>query len=382
MIISSQRHLFSIPRDICYLNAAYMTPQTHAMLDAGNEGMLMRSQPWLSGEKDFFPDVEEVRSLFAKIISAKADHIAITPAASYGIAVAARNISLKKGQSILVLEEQFPSNIYSWQRMANEQELNIITVEKPNNGNWSEVILDVLEREGDNIGVLALPAYHWADGGYIDLPNISKEAKKLGAYLVLDLTQSLGAVPFSIKDVDADYVAVGAYKWLFCPYSIGFLYVAPRHQNGIPLEENWINRKGSENFARLVDYVDEYLPGARRFDMGERASFNLMPQAKASLTQLLNWGVDNIFETVVDKNKTIKSIFEKYGFKASYSNNSIANILGLEPEHKLPDGFVSSIFAQGVRLSVRGNALRIAPHVYNDAEDLDRLDMALKKTIG
>ena len=382
MIISSQRHLFSIPRDICYLNAAYMTPQTNAMLDAGNDGMAMRASPWLSGEKDFFPDVEAVRTLFATLISAQADDIAITPAASYGIAVAARNIKLKSGQAIVVLEEQFPSNIYSWQRMADEQQLNIITVAKPIDGNWTNAVLAVMEKSGEEIGLLALPACHWADGGFLDLIQISKQAKKIGAYLVLDLTQSLGALPFSVKDVDADYIAVGAYKWLFCPYSIGFLYVAPRHHNGVPLEENWINRKGSENFARLVDYVDDYQTGARRFDMGERASFNLMPQAKASLSQLLSWGVDNIAETIADKNNTIRRIFEKFGFNDIYHNAQASNILGVESKQALPTGFVGKLQAEGVRLSVRGNAIRIAPHVYNDDEDLDRLSAALQKSMS
>ncbi len=382
MIISSQRHLFSLPRDICYLNAAFMTPQTIDMIAAGDDGIALRAQPWQVTEGGFFTDVERVRALYAELIDANANDIAMSPAASYGIATAARNIKLEAGQEILVVEDQFPSNIYSWRRMADEQGLEIIEVKRPKTDTWTNAILAEIETRGEKLGLLALPAVHWADGGVIDLVAISKKAKNIGALLVLDLTQSVGAMPFSVKDVDADYVAVAAYKWLFSPYSTGFLYVAPRHQNGVPLEENWINRKGSENFAGLVDYVDEYAAGARRFDVGERANFSLMLQAEQSVKQILSWGVENIAETIKEKNKTIRDIFADVGFRGCYAPEQTAHILGVESDNELSPAFVATLREEGVRLSVRGKALRIAPHVYNDDKDIENLKMALGKALS
>lgn len=382
MIISSQRHLFSIPRDICYLNAAFMTPQSKAMIKAGEDGVALRSKPWEVTEAGFFTDVERVRGLYAELIDADADDIAMSPAASYGIATAARNINLAPGKEILVVEDQFPSNIYSWRRLADEQQLKIIEVKKPTNASWTDAILNEIASRGEAIGLLALPAVHWADGGVLDLKTIAEKAKEIGALLVLDLTQSVGALPFSVKEVDADYVAVAAYKWLFSPYSTGFLYVAPRHQNGIPLEENWINRRGSENFAGLVDYVDEYADGARRFDVGERANFSLMLHAEQSIKQILAWGVANIAETIKQKNNTIRAIFEGVGFKPSYDPKQTAHILGMEAENELSPHFVSTIREAGVRLSVRGQALRIAPHVYNDDQDMELLKSAVKTALS
>jgi selenocysteine lyase/cysteine desulfurase len=358
-----------------------MTPQSLAMIEAGHDGIGLRAQPWNVTEKGFFSDVERVRALYAQLIDAEPDDIAMSPAASYGIGIAANNIKLNKGQQILVVEDQFPSNIYSWRRMADEQQLKFNIVARPQNGDWTSAVLEQLATHGDSIGLLALPQVHWTDGGVLDLKKISKQSKAIGAFLVLDLTQSVGAMPFSVKEIDADYVAVAGYKWLFSPYSTGFLYVAPRHHDGVPLEENWINRKGSENFAGLVNYQDEYAAGARRFDVGERANFSLMPQVEQSIKQILAWGVENIAETLKEKNKTISAIFENAGFTSCYSPDNSAHILGMETKHQIPANFAETLKNEGVRLSIRSSALRIAPHIYNDDEDMAGLKTALDKAL-
>jgi selenocysteine lyase/cysteine desulfurase len=377
VIIPSQKHLFELPDDICYLNAAYMTPQTKAMKAAGHRGIERRAQSWTIAESDFFTDPETARGLFGELIGASADDIALVPAASYGIAVAAKNMVLKPGQHIVVLEGQFPSNTYSWFRLVEEQGVVIETVPYPEDRDWTAAILEVAVRLGDQIGAFALPHCHWANGWLLDLRAIGVRARALGAYLVLDVTQSLGALPLDVKEIDPDYLACGGYKWLFCPYGISFLYVAKRHQGGAPLEENWIDRKGSQNFAGLVDYVDEYQPGARRFDMGERASFGLMPQAIEALRQVLDWQVANIAQTLGKTNQRLSALFEQRGFIVPQKGICAGHLVGVEYAGGLKDTFIDHLRANKVFVSVRGNSVRLAPHLYIDEEAIDILARAL-----
>ena len=129
----------------------------------------------------------------------------------------------------------------------------------------------------------------WTSGGRLDLVRIGEACRKLGAALVLDLTQSLGALPFSVgglknnlqNGVQPDFAVAASYKWLLGPYSVGLLYVAPKWQSGMPLEENWIQRANARDFSSLILYTEDYDAGARRFDMGERANFALAARRRA-----------------------------------------------------------------------------------------------------
>ncbi|ESR26167.1 aminotransferase class V-fold PLP-dependent enzyme [Lutibaculum baratangense] len=271
-----QRHLFDLPREIAWLNCAYMSPLPRASREAGEKGIRRKSEPWSIAPSDFFSETEEARSLFARLIGAEDGDIAVVPSTSYGIATAARNIGVGKGQTIVVLKDQFPSNVLTWQRKAAACGARLLTVERREDGDWATAILDAID---DTTAVVALPNCHWSDGSVVDLQAVADATHRVGAALVLDLAQSIGAMPIDVLRLKPDYVVAVCYKWMLGPYALGFLYVAPHRQEGEPLEENWIARTRSEDFASLADYSPDYQPGARRFDMGERSSFHLMPVA-------------------------------------------------------------------------------------------------------
>ena len=158
---------------------------------------------------------------------------------------------------------------------------------------WTDAILDALD---ERVTVVSVPNVHWTDGALIDLEVVSARTKTVGARLVIDGSQSIGAMPLDVTTLRPDFVMSVGYKWLLGPLGVSYLYVAEEHREGQPVEENWIAREGSEDFARLVDYRDEYQPGARRFDMGQRTSFELVPMAIAALEQLHEWQVPRVAE--------------------------------------------------------------------------------------
>src|SRR5271166_2859682 len=312
-MIPCQRHLFDIPDDVAYLNCAYMSPLMRPALEAGTAGLARKAHPWEITSDKFFSGSDEFRATAAQLIDCSADDIAIVPSASYGIATAARNLPVKKGQSILVLAEQFPSNYYPWQRLTEETGASLKVVAWPENNDWTAAVLNALTAD---VAIAALPHVQWTSGGSLDLIRIGEACRKLGAALALDLTQSLGALPVSVNEVQPDFAVAASYKWLLGPYSIGLLYVAPKWHSGSPLEEGWIQRANSRDFSSLILYDDEYHSGARRFDMGERSNFALLPAAMRAMEQILEWKVAQISETCGAMNRRLAASAAELGFNA------------------------------------------------------------------
>ncbi len=237
-MISNQRSLFSIPDNIAYLNCAYTAPLLKAAESVGKQSVCAKGQPWHILPDDFFKTIEAVRDLFAQLIYCTKEDVAIIPAVSYGIALAAKNLPVSKGETIVVIEDQFPSNIYSWNRLVHEKKGKIHTVKRPLDHDWTKAVISVIDTK---TAIVAVPNCHWTDGTLLDLVRIGSACRDHGAALVIDGTQSLGAMPFSIEEVKPDFVVTAAHKWLLGPYSFGFCYISPEWQNGIPLEENWLD---------------------------------------------------------------------------------------------------------------------------------------------
>ncbi len=376
--IPCQRELFDIPDDVAWLNCAYMSPLMKSAAAAGEAGIRGKAQPWNIKPADFFPGPEEARALFARLINASADEIAVVPSVSYGIATAARNLDAPAGSRILLLDEQFPSNVYAWRELATRTGARIDTVPRPADDDWTVAILD---RIGEDVCIAALPNNHWTDGGLIDLEKIGAALREAGAALALDVTQSLGALPLDVRRVRPDFLVSGSYKWMLGPYSLGFLYVDPRHHGGEPLEHNWIARAGSEDFTGLVNYRDDFQPGARRFDVGELSNFALMPQANAAMRQILDWGVENIHATLSARNEAIAASAREMGIDSVSQGLRAGHYLGLRFEGGVPEGLGARLAQENIHVSVRGASMRVTPHLYNNDRDIERFLDALKRAL-
>jgi selenocysteine lyase/cysteine desulfurase len=375
-MLPCQRHLFDIPDDVAYLNCAYMSPLMKSALESGTVGLARKAHPWEITPDKFFTGPEEFRSIAAQLIDCSADCVAIVPSASYGIATATRNLPVQKGRSILVLDEQFPSNYYAWQRLAENNGASPKIVPWPEDSDWTAAVLNSLTAD---VAIAALPHVQWTSGGTLDLVRIGEACRKLGATLVLDLTQSLGALPFSVREVQPDFAVAASYKWLLGPYSVGLLYVAPKWHGGMPLEENWIQRANARDFASLILYTEDYDAGARRFDMGERANFALLPSAVRAMNQLLQWDIAQISETAGALNRQLADAAAKLGFSAPPERLRAPHYLSLRRKAAIPKELPEMLAREKVFVSVRGRSVRVTPHLYNTVEDGERLIACLRR---
>ncbi len=358
-----------------------MSPLMHSVVEAGIQGIKRKQEPWRVKGEDFFNESNELRSEFAKLINCpEPNRCVIIPSASYGMANVANNLELTEQDEILVVSEQFPSNVYPWKVITKESGARIITITPPQTTEnraklWNEYILNAITPKTK---LVACGHIHWADGSLFDLVSIRQKTKEVGALLVIDGTQSLGALPFDIQQIKPDALIAAGYKSLMGPYSIGMAYYGDTFDSGKPIEENWINRYKSEDFANLVNYSDDYQPQALRYEVGEHSNFILVPMLLQAIKVLNKWVPDNVktycddlVRKPITKLREAGFIIEKEGLRAS-------NLFGIRlGNHHNMDEIKQKLTVSNIFVSYRGDAIRVSPNVYNDEADLSSLIKAL-----
>jgi selenocysteine lyase/cysteine desulfurase len=368
--------LFDIPDDIAYLNCANMAPQLKSVSEAGITAVQARATPWKLSAPEWFSGAEELRGLAAEVMGTESDAVALVPSVSYGIAIAAANLPLASGQRIVLLDQEFPSNVYAWRELAKKKGGSVVHVERSDGMNWTEAIEKAIDR---NTAIVSVPQCHWTDGSRIDLERVSERARAIGAGMVIDASQSLGAQTLDLHRVQPDFLVAVGYKWLLGPYGLGYLYAAPQwRQAGATLEQSWLTRAGSEDFSRLVEYTDEYRSGARRFDMGEFPQFVLVPMAIAALEQILVWGVSHIGEAIAPLTEKIAQLAIEETYSVLPADQRCTHMIGIRHPGGIPSGLAAALRKERVFVSIRGDSIRIAPHLYNDMSDLERLFEVLR----
>jgi selenocysteine lyase/cysteine desulfurase len=377
--LEARREEFDLPADVAYFNTANISAVPRLVREAAERALARRAAPWEIGMTEWFGDVERLRGLVARLLDADAEGVALVPATSYGFAVAARNLRLAPWHRIVVLAEEYPSGIYTWRRLANQTGAEIHTVEREAGQSWTEAVLATLD---ERTGIVSVPNVHWTDGSLVELEPIAARARELGCRLAIDASQSLGAMPISVERLRPDFLVSVGYKWQLGPLGLAYLYVSPEHRDGEPIEENWINRAGSEDFAGLVDYVEEYQPGARRFDVGARSSFQLVPMSIAAVELLLEWAPARIAATLARTTAAIAHGAAALGLEPVPAEQRGPHMLGVRLPEAARESALAALSDAGCYASLRGKSLRIAPHLHNTPEEVERLLDALRAAVG
>lgn len=371
--------LFDIPADVVYLNCASLSPQLRAVTGAGLNAVGKREHPWDIQSGDWFSYPETLRALAARVIHADTDGMALIPSVSYGISIAAANLPVSKGQHILVMDQEYPSNYYAWAELAKANEAQIVTVKKEGY-TWTEAIVNAINEQ---TAVVTISNCHWTNGALVDLEQVSKKAKLAGAALVVDASQAMGAYPIDIGVIQPDFLVSVGYKWLLGPYGLGYLYAAPKwRREGRPIEYSWMTKNDSENFAGLVNYRDDYRPGARRFDMGEFSGFIHVPMAVAALNQVLAWGVNHIQDTLRALTQKVAQRAAKIGAGFPDPEERIGHIIGLDLPGGVPDVLKEDLQKENIFVGYRGKSIRVSPYLYTGDQDIDRLFEVIERHIG
>lgn len=375
MTLLNARDQFDIPDDRAYLNAAFLGPLPIAAVDAGRAALTEKAQPWQVRTESFFDPVDRVRGLIAAYLDGDADGVAIVPAVSYGVATAAANVDIPPGSTIIVLAEQFPSNVYAWRAVGERLGADVLTVHRGEDG-WTPRLLEAID---GRTAVVAVEPAHWSDGTTVDLVAVGHAAREVEAAFIVDASQTLGAVPFPLADIRPDYVVGVVYKWLLGAYGNAYLWAAPDRRDGRPLEEGWLPREGSRDFSQLAHYTDHFRAGASRYDGGQTSSHVNIAATVAALDVLAQWSPEEVSAHAAALTSDLIDRAGALGLTPPPARERSPHLVGL---HLPPDGPEPSVLAAAlaeaqVNVSIRGTAVRVSAHVFNTPTDIDRLVDAL-----
>jgi len=381
-MLASQRHLFEMPRQTCYLNAASYSPLPLRTLQAGREAVMRKGRPWTLEASFANAQHERARAAAARLINARPDDVALIASVSYGVGTAARLFTIPRGTRVIVLENDHSSPVLEWQLRAKEQGFVVETISEPKDGDWTSAILGAIERQDATpVALASISSVHWSEGGAIDLEAVGAALRRQGAIFLVDATQSCGVLELDVSRLDPDFVIFPTYKWLLGPYGRAFIYIAKRHQNGIPLEQTSAGRRNvrAENAVYFADTA--YVDNARRFDMGERDHFISMEMASIGMEMMAEWGAAAVRGRLATLTERITKGLQEIGIDVPDQRFRAPHILCLKFPSGMPAGLAEELAADGIHVASRIGRLRISPHVYNDEEDADRFVAALGRKL-
>ncbi len=381
-MLPSQRALFEMPRQICYLNAASYSPLPLRTLQASRAAVGRKGTPWTLDAAFANSQHERARAAAARLVHANACDIALIPSVSYGVATAAKILTIECGTRVLVLQDDHSSPVLEWHQRAGAQGFAVETVRRPDDGDWTSAVLAAIERSGAApVSLASISSVHWSDGGLIDVEKVGTTLRHRGASFLIDATQGAGVLTLDVRRLDPDFVIFPTYKWLLGPYGRAFLYVAKRHQGGTPLEQTAFGRRNvrAENAVYFTDIG--YVGDARRFDMGERDHFISMEMASIGMEMMAEWGTAQVAKRLLMLTDRIAEGLRGFGVSVPESSVRAPHVLSLGFRDGMPTGLIEGLAAEAIYVAPRLGRLRISPHVYNDEEDADRLVAALGRRL-
>lgn len=372
-MLPSQRALFDIPREICYLNAASWSPLPIATQEAGRVGVARKGRPWAIDPALPERQFERARRAAARLINAEPGDVALISSVSYGVAAAAKLATVPAGARVLVLENDHSSAVLEWTTRAQAGRFSVDAVPRPNDGDWTAAVLAAIEAPGaPPVALASISSVHWADGGIIDVDRVAAALRKQGAMLLVDATHAAGVMKIDVRGFDPDFLVFPTYKWLLGPYGRAFLYIAKRRQDGVPLEQTSYGRRAI-NSERETYYGDtEFVAGGRRFDMGERDHFISLEMASIGMELMAQWGCDAVQARLRMLTRRLADELRDDGVRIPDASVRAPHILSLQFPAGMPEGLVPELAAEQIYVAPRIGRMRISPHLYNDEEDIDR----------
>lgn len=379
-MLPCQRTLFDMPREVCFFNAASWSPLPLAVQEAGRAAVGRKGQPWKMPPDFQSRQYERARRAAAALIGADAADVALIPSVGYGVSTAGKVVSIPRGSRVLVLQDDHTSPVLEWMSRAEAGGFAVETIRQPGDGDWTSAVLEAVEHgAAAPLAMVSIASVHWSDGGALDMPRIAAAAKTRGSMLLVDATHDAGVRRIDVKALDPDFLIFPTYKWVLGPYGRAFMYVAKRHQGGVPLEQTAAARKAvsAEDTMYFRDLA--YADGARRYDMGERDHFISMEMAAVGMEMMAAWGSEPIVARLAMLTDRLADGLANTGVRIMDRRLRAPHLLSLQfPQGMAPD-LPQRLADEKVYAAPRLGRLRISPHVYNDEADVDRFVDVFRK---
>lgn len=367
------RELFPIVHNRVFLNHAGQSPLPRPAADAMHKYIEdFANFGFSSLERDYG------KALFAKLIGAKQEEIALVENTSVGLNIAANVLRYPPGSKVVTTDLEYPSVVYPWLRKSLGVKVHYIeNVE-------GKILLEDVEKAVDDKTVAVVVSHvEYVNGFRNDLRAISEIAHKHGAYLIVDAIQSAGVIPIDVKRDNVDFLATACYKWLIGPAGAGYLYVKKELiEDFEPPFVGWASVK--QEVFETLDFWDIWSlrlsETASRFEVGSPSAISFVGAAEA-IRMLLNFGIEEIEKRVLKLTNRLIEAVKSLGLTLQTPEDPQCRSGIVNFKIDKPREVVKELRRKGIIVSARTHGIRVSPHFYNTQEEIDKLTDEVRKTL-
>ena len=327
----------------------------------------------LNGSNNFDENSEEtvfgeLHQVASRLINAGPEDIAVGSSATELLCSLAWAISPSKDQNVVSTEIVFPSTVYPWQRVASSTGCEIRLAKEKNNFIHIDEIITLIDQ---HTAVVCISHVEYGNGQTFDLHLLAEAAHEHGALLVVDATQSAGAIPIDVQSCPVDALISGAYKWLCGPFGAAFMYLAPHLQT--KLEPGLVGFRSHKNMWDLDASRIDYPQAAQKFEFSTMA-FGCAVGLTRAINFLNDVGVENIFQHNRQLADRLIEGLQTRGavITSPLEDESRSSIVRAHFENIGSNKIIQSLKRAGVFVSRRGDSIRFSPHLYNSMSDIDK----------
>jgi selenocysteine lyase/cysteine desulfurase len=316
--------------------------------------------------------VEQIRATAAAMFGAEPEEIALVHNTTTGISLVAEGFPWQRGDNVVTLEDEFPSNIYPWMNLA---ERGVETRRVPTER--GRLDLNQLDDAcDDRTRIVSLSWVGYASGYRHDLKAVAEVAHRRGALLLVDAIQALGVFPLDVSDTAIDFLAADGHKWQLGPEGSAILFIRREHLDRLhPIGVGWNSVVHEQDFSHIELKLKAE---AARYEGGSQNMAGVLAHG-ASLDLLARFGTDRLAEQILSITDLACRRLSEVGAKivSHREGDCRSGIVALEWPGRDPEAVRRHCLARQVVLSCRAGWLRISPHAYNNEDDIDRLIEAL-----
>jgi selenocysteine lyase/cysteine desulfurase len=369
--LNEYRSEFPVVRRHLYLDHAGIAPVSQRVVHAVQRYLDQAAGGGAFHYPEWSHQVDRTRKSAARLINAEEDEIAFIRSTSHGLSLVAEGLEWRPGDRIVLYEKEFPSNLFPWLHL-RRRGVDVHILPSRSGGISFE---DLAKAVDIRTRLVSVSSVQFTNGFRIDLDRLGTFCREKGVLLCLDAIQSLGVVPFDVREHAVDFLSADAHKWLMGPEGIGIFYCRKDLAESLrPPLTGW------KSVIREMAFEApefELKRNALRFEEG---SLNLpgIIGLGAAIDLLTEAGIERIQRQVLDLGETIIQKADERGLsvltpRGRNARAGIVTIAGAFDPLKLRD----SLRRENIMVNSRAGGIRISPHFYNTSEDIERCFAAM-----
>lgn len=364
------RRLFPALQKYAYLNSAAVAPLPIVAVEAVNSQLRDVSENGSVNYLDWINTKKRARNLIAEMLKVRAEQIAFMRNTSDGMATVANGLEWAEGENIVTYAREFPANFYAWRRIRDTIGVELRLCPERGGRIDLDEFISLIDA---NTRLVSISAVQFASGYRADLERIGKAAREAGALFVVDIIQAFGTMPFDLEAQYVDIAAGASHKWLCSPEGCGILYLSDRARERIePTLVGWISVEEPWDFE---DYEQQWKPNALAWESGT-GSASLFYGLEQSLKLIGKTGAERIESYLEEMSDYLCELLagKNYEIVSSRAAGEKSQIVCIKHRGNLSSNEIAlRLENENIIVSPRGDRLRIAPHFFNNREDIERL---------